>query len=220
MPLSIPVCCVCREDLVGRFAAVEGRDYWRCSSCEAVFLEASQRMSLEAEHACYRQHRNFPDDPAYRTFLSQLAGPLIEALPDGQEGLDYGCGPGPALAAMLEEAGHRMCLYDPLFFPRAASLERSYDFIVCTEAAEHFHDPFGEFERLVSLLRPGGCLAVMTRFLREEQDFAGWYYRREPTHVVFYREATFRNMGARLGLSCRFPVANVALCRKLGGDRA
>ncbi len=214
MSLPIDHCCVCRAPSPERFAEVDGRAYWSCSGCAAVFLDPRQRLSVEAERACYRLHQNYPDDPAYRGFLSQIATPLIAALPAGREGLDYGCGPGPALAAMLVEAGHGMSLYDPLFYPRAESLERVYDFVVCTETAEHFHDPFGEFGRLASLLRPGGCLAVMTRFLPDGQDFGGWHYRREPTHVVFYREATFRAIAARLGLSCRFPALNVVFCVK------
>ena len=55
--------------------------------------------------------------------------------------------PVPALAAMLTEAGHRMALYDPFFAPDPAPLA-VYDFVTCTEAAEHFHHPAAEFARL------------------------------------------------------------------------
>jgi hypothetical protein len=44
---------------------------------------------------------------------------------------------------MLAEAGHAMALYDPFFRPDPAALERDYDFITCTETAEHFHHPGG-----------------------------------------------------------------------------
>ncbi len=133
------------------------------------------------------------------------------------EGLDYGCGPGPALARILEEAGHRVCLYDPFFYPDRSVLDRTYDFVTCTETAEHFHDPAGEFARLDRLLKTGGGLGVMTCFRQPGRDFASWHYRRDPTHVVFYREATFRRLAERFGWQCEFPSRDVFLGRKAPG---
>ena len=139
---------------------------------------------------------------------------MLERLPDGQSGLDYGCGSGPALAAMLTEAGHRMALYDTLFFPEQAVLRSTYDFITCTETAEHFHLPAEEFRTFDRLLRPGGWLAVMTCFRTDDAAFADWHYRRDPTHVVFYREETFRYLAERWGWECHIPAKDVALLRK------
>src|SRR5690606_24896975 len=104
----------------------------------------------------YQTHQNALDDPGYRQHLSHLTTPLLPRLTPGSHGLDYGCGPGPALAAMLGEAGHTMALYDPLFHNDASVLESCYDFITCSEVAEHFHDPAAEFRRLNGLLKPGG----------------------------------------------------------------
>lgn len=191
-------------------------DYWRCTNCEATFLDPARRPSAAVAEAHYRLHRNAVDDPGYRRFLAPLAAPLLERLPARQQGLDYGCGPAPALATMLEEAGHRMTLYDPLFCPAGDALAGTYDFITCTEVAEHFHSPAEEFARLDSLLHPGGWLGVMTAFQADDASFASWHYRRDPTHVVFYRAASFRVIARRLGWRCEFPGANVALLRKGG----
>jgi SAM-dependent methyltransferase len=206
-------CCVCRGASARRFAAVDGRDYWRCDACLATFLEPTQRPSPEAELAHYGHHENDPDDPRYRGFLSRLAAPLLERLPPGSAGLDYGCGPGPALAAMLREAGHQVDLFDPFFAPDPAPLERTYDFVTCSEAIEHFHAPADELDRLGDLVRPGGLLAIMTCFQTEDARFADWYYRRDPTHVVFYREATFRHLAMQRGWGCEVPAKDVVLLR-------
>jgi hypothetical protein len=195
---------------------VEGRDYWRCGTCEARFLDPGQRLSPQEEVARYRQHENDVDDPRYRQFLSKLAEPLLERLEPGLCGLDYGCGPGPALAAMLREAGHDMALYDPFFHPDPSALERRYDFIACTETAEHFHHPAEEFDRLDRLLRRGGWLGLMTCFQTDDARFADWHYRRDPTHVVFYREATMHTIAAMRGWTCECPVKDVALMHKPG----
>lgn len=209
-----PKCPVCLSSTTRHFLAVDAKDYWRCQACRAAFVDARHHLSPEDECARYRLHRNDPDDPAYRRFLDQLARPLLERLPPGSEGLDYGCGPGPALARMLSEAGHRVALYDPFFRPDDSVWRRTFDFIACSEVAEHFRRPAVEFRSLNRLLRPGGLLGIMTCFQTEEERFADWHYRRDPTHVVFYREETFFRLAARHGWDCEIPARNVALMRK------
>jgi SAM-dependent methyltransferase len=186
-------------------------------TCEARFLDPCQHPSRQGEYRHYLHHVNNVDDPGYRRFLSKLAEPLLARLPAVSLGLDYGCGPGPALAAMLREAGHGMVLYDPFFFPGSAALERSYDFVTCTEAAEHFHRPADEFDRLASLVRPGGWLAIMTCFQTDDARFENWHYRKDPTHVVFYREKTLSHLAASRSWSCDVPVKDVALMQKPPG---
>ncbi len=173
-----------------------------------------QRVSIDDEHAWYRLHRNDPDDKDYRRFLSKLADPLLERLPPRAKGLDYGCGPGPALACILREAGHHVQLFDPLFFPGPEPLEDLYDFIVCAEVIEHFHRPAEEFARFDRMLRTGGWLALMTCFQTEDDRFENWHYRRDPTHVVFFREATLRHIARRFRWRCEIPLKDVALMQK------
>jgi ribosomal protein L37AE/L43A len=207
-------CPVCEAPAGRYFAGVDGRDYWRCDACDATWLDAAQRPSAAAERAHYELHENDPDDPAYRRFVSRLVAPLLERLPPAQRGLDYGCGPGPALAAMLREAGHAVSLYDPFFAPCTASLRRTYDFVACSEAFEHFHAPAAELRRLDALLRAGGWLGIMTCFQTDDSRFARWHYRRDPTHVVFYREATFASIAQRMGWHCEIPGKDVVLMQK------
>lgn len=207
-------CPVCENQGARVFASVTGSDYWRCDTCLATFLDPLQRLDSSAELAQYRLHRNEPDDPAYRRFLARLAEPLLKRLPAQAHGLDFGCGPGPALAAMLREAGHEVALYDVFFAPDRAVLDRQYDFVSCTETAEHFHDPAGQFRRFDTLLRPGGWLGLMTGMLSEQVDFAKWHYRRDPTHVVFYQRATLRYLACQYDWHCEFPAPDVVLLRK------
>lgn len=208
-------CIVCGGAFsAGLFIKVEGYSYWRCSVCRATFLDPAQRLSTAEEHARYRHHRNDPADEKYRRFLSKLADPLLQRLSPQAKGLDYGCGPGPALASMLGEAGHLVSLFDPLFFPDPEPLADLYDFITCTETIEHFHWPAEEFARFDRMLRPGGWLALMTSFQTDDDHFAAWHYRRDPTHVVFYRDATLRHIARQFGWSCEIPLQDVALMHK------
>jgi SAM-dependent methyltransferase len=209
------VCPLCESCACHQFIRVDDRDYWRCEACEVTFLEPDQRPGAESELAEYQQHNNDPGDKGYRQFLMRVAEPLLEKLPLAQKGLDYGCGPGPALAELLRDAGHSVALYDPFFYPNPQSLLETYDFITCTEVAEHFHQPALEFKRLDKLLNPGGWLAIMTCFQTDDSRFANWHYRRDPTHVIFYREWSLRKLALNFGWQCEIPCPNVALMRKI-----
>lgn len=185
-----------------------------CGDCGLVFVSPEQRPSAEAERAHYATHRNDPLDPGYRAFLDRLALPLLERLPPGAEGLDYGSGPGPTLSVMLRERGFPMEIYDPVFAPDPGPLQRRYDFITCSETAEHFHHPAAEFARLDRLLRRGGWLAVMTEAPPEDRPLDQWRYARDPTHVCFYRPATMRWIARRHGWAAVFPRPHVVLFHK------
>jgi SAM-dependent methyltransferase len=207
---ACPLCAAC----AAHFLTVDLRDYFRCPICQARFLDPAQHLSRDAEHAHYLHHENDPDDPRYRRFLSKLAAPLIARLAPASQGLDYGCGAGPALAAMLREAGHDVALYDPFFAADPARLDQTYDFVTCTEVAEHFHHPARDFARLRAMIRPTGWLAVMTCFQADDSRFADWYYRNDPTHVVFYREQTFRHLADAWGWTCDVPAKDVVLMQR------
>ena len=201
------------------FVRAEGRDYLRCECCKATFLSPAQRLDRVAEKREYDLHRNDVDDPGYRRFLSALVEPLLERIPGSAVGLDYGCGPGPALAAMVRATGRRMAVWDPVYRPDPGVLEDTYDFVTCTEVVEHMHCPAAGFRRIGALLRPGGLLGIMTRFQTDDARFASWHYRRDPTHVVFYRVETLQAVADRMGWSLEIPRANVAIFRKPGRDR-
>lgn len=212
--LAWPACPVCTRPEPRLLIHIDQRDYLRCDDCLATFLPAAQRPGPELERREYELHQNEVDDPGYRRFLARLVVPLLERLEPTAEGLDYGCGPGPALAAMLREAGHSMSLWDPLFAADPRVLRRQYDFITCTEVIEHLHQPRQTFAELQDLLRPGGLLGLTTCFQTDDARFANWHYRRDPTHVLFWRRETLQYLAGQLGWSIDFPVDNVAILQR------
>lgn len=193
---------------------VSDRAYYQCRRCEGTFVAGEALPSGVEERLTYELHENDASDPKYRQFVGQLVEPLIERLAAGAEGLDYGCGEGPAGAAMLTEAGFVVTLYDPFFVPDQAALEREYDFIFCCEVAEHFHDPVNEFKKMGQMLRPGGIIAIMTGIEYPRVNFAKWHYRRDPTHVTFYRPETMERIAQDREWQVIFPSPNTVLFRK------
>ncbi|TVR64831.1 MAG: class I SAM-dependent methyltransferase [Gemmatimonadales bacterium] len=192
------------------------RPLLRCASCRLLFVPAAQLPDPEEERRRYDTHENDPDDPRYRAFLARLADPLMVHLRPGHEGLDYGAGPGPALQAMLDEAGFPTEIWDPFYHPDPDVLRRRYDFITCTETAEHFHQPGKEFRRLNRLLREGGWLGLMTQPPPRDEELADWYYLRDPTHVCFYSRPTLAWIAARFAWEATFFPQGVTLFRKTG----
>lgn len=192
---------------------VRARAYAECPACGLCFMHPADWPSAERARSEYALHHNAINDEAYRGFLDRLAAPLCARLAPGARGLDYGCGPGPALVAMLRERGFDCLGYDPLFADHPECLKARYDFVSCTEVAEHFTDPRAEFLRLRDLLAPGGWLALMTQWRREGHAFEHWRYVHDPTHVAFYRERTLRWVADWLGLAFESPAPNVALLR-------
>lgn len=180
------LCPLCAVDATDASLHIDSGSYHHCGNCDLVFLAPHLRLDRAAEHAYYLTHENNVDDPRYRKFLSQLSEPLIQRLQPGARGLDYGAGPGPALAEMLNEAGFPTRIHDPKFAPNPQALQQQYDFITCTEVVEHMHAPGREFARFEAMLKRGGWLAVMTELRPAMEDFARWHYLRDPTHVCFY----------------------------------
>ena len=190
------------------------RCYWRCPTCCLVFVDRRHLPDRESEAAHYRTHDNRPDDPRYRAFLARLIDPLRATLRPGMLALDYGSGDGSPVRSMLGEAGVRVLEYDPVFRPDRRALDRRYEVIVCAEVVEHFHRPGAEFARLDRLLGPDGRLAVMTEPLVPEPGFAGWWYRRDPTHVAFYDRRTMDWLARRFSWSVVRLSRTVTLFRK------
>lgn len=209
------LCPVCTASTTRHFIEVDSKDYYRCERCLATFLLAAQQPDQAIEVAEYEKHNNDPSDTGYLKFLSKVTEPLTNQLSSGAQGLDYGCGPGPALASIMVDKGFSMALYDPFFYPNTAVLAQQYDFVTCTEVVEHFHQPAQEFGKLNQLLKPGAWLAIMTCWQTDDEKFASWHYRRDPTHVVFYKEATLRHIANQYDWQMYSPQKNVALMKKL-----
>lgn len=176
-----------------------------------VHLDPALRLSPADERARYDLHQNNPDDPDYVAFLRRLADPMIERLPAGARGLDFGCGPSPVLAGILTDAGFPCEPYDPFFFPAQEPLTRQYAFVACSEVLEHLYDPAATLALFSRLLSRGGTLGVMTRLIPKNESFGDWWYRRDPTHVCFYADSTMRWIATRHGWSLELARQDVAL---------
>lgn len=178
-------CILCRAES-SFFAIYRNIEYYRCINCLSVFMAPDFHPFPEREKERYESHNNDINDPGYREFVRPLVNEVFKRFPATSRGLDFGAGTGPVAASILREQGYHVELYDPFFSNDRQKLETTYDYVICCEVIEHFHDPASEFRLLRSLINPKGGLICMTQLYREDNDFKKWRYKDDETHVFFY----------------------------------
>lgn len=205
-------CPLCEDSHAALLHRAAARSFWRCGNCGLIFVPAGERLGAAAEKARYDLHENDPADLRFQQFLEPLSDAVLRATKPDAEGLDFGCGPGSALATMLRRAGRGVSLFDPYYALDEKVWTRTYDFVVASEVFEHLYQPRRELDRLFRVLRPGGALGIMTRMApASADDFAAWHYHRDPTHVCFYSRRVFAHIAATWGTAVDFPAGNVVL---------
>jgi SAM-dependent methyltransferase len=177
------------------------RDFYHCGSCRSVFLHPKDYLSAEAEKKHYGLHNNDPNDIRYQQYTSPVTNSILNDFKTFHEGLDFGSGTGSPIHKVLTDNGYDVVQYDLYFHDNRELLQRQYDYIACSETAEHFKEPYREFEQLRNLLKPGGKLYVMTSRFEESRDFGTWFYKTDPTHVFVYHENAFEWIRKEFGFS-------------------
>jgi SAM-dependent methyltransferase len=164
-----------------------------CQNCNSYIMHKNFWLQDQEEKARYDLHNNDIMDLGYINFVSPITNAILNDFAPSHFGLDYGCGPGPAITHVLRQSGYTVQLYDPYFHPDLDYLNLTYDYIFSCEVFEHFYKPKQEIEKLIGLLKPGGKLYIMTHLFDVQiHDFPNWYYKKDPTHVFIYTEQTMR----------------------------
>lgn len=198
------------------------RSFQKCEICSLVFTINEQVLSAEDEKSRYMLHENNLTQIGYREYLGQMWESLLPILLERKNktqnltsanfslcGLDFGCGPTEAFAQFAKEFDFEVKSYDPYFFNKNEIFENKYDFIWCSESFEHFNHPKTTINKIISLLKPEGLLAIRTESYPPPEQFKKWYYQRDPTHVVFYNLDTMKWIAQNWDLKLRFNSKNI-----------
>ena len=194
-------CPLCKNSDTKLLTTVQESDYLSCPNCHIVFKDPSHYVSAAQEKERYLEHNNDVTDLRYQSFVSPIVEAVTKDFPSGSYGLDFGAGTGPVISVMLSKLNYTLELYDPFFHQDNRVLENTYHFIVCCEVMEHFHHPAKEFALLRKMLRKNGALYCMTELLPKDTAFIDWYYKDDPTHVVFYSEESLAWIREHIGFS-------------------
>jgi len=168
------------------------REFLRCNSCKSVFTNPAHYLTPAEEKTHYEWHENDPEDLRYQNFVRPLVNHIFEDFNAAHTGLDFGSGTGSPIVKLLEDEKYNISQYDLFFHNHPQVLQKGYDYIACSETAEHFKEPYKEFEQLRNLLLPNGKLYIMTERIDNSRDFTTWYYKDDPTHVFLYHENAFK----------------------------
>lgn len=187
------------------------REFLQCAVCLSVFTHPNHYLTVAAEQEHYLRHNNNPLDVRYQNFVMPVVTAILIDFEPQHHGLDFGSGTGSPIVQLLTDNKYTINQYDLFFHNHLNVLQQKYDYIACTETAEHFKEPYKEFKQLRELLKRGGKLYIMTDRFDENRDFGSWYYKTDPTHVFLYHENAFEWIQRKFGFTSLEVINRVAI---------
>ncbi|WP_027108016.1 class I SAM-dependent methyltransferase [Lacticigenium naphthae] len=197
-------CKICQSPTIEKVDPHHGTVFHECSACLFISRDSTAYISQEEEFQIYENHNNSIDDPRYvdffMKFLTAAVFPYLKN--DQRQALDFGSGPSPVLAQLMERDFEFLyTLYDKFYEPDPHYSNQKYDLITTTEVVEHIADPIPIFKELTSLLKEDGIFAVMTLFHKKDPEkFFGWHYMRDLSHVSFFTPEAMEIIAEKCGL--------------------
>jgi len=195
-------CKICHHDTTLINDVKQNKKYHQCSACQTIWMDDTFHVDQEKEKQQYDHHHNNFESTGYVKMFEDFLDYFWSDLPkNATNALDFGSGPGPVLAEILKRRGWGVDCYDKFFQPEKIYENKMYDLITCTEVLEHVADPKALLMLLKKHLRQGGIIAIMTLFhTNNSGEFLDWWYRRDPTHIIFYTPHSFEILADMCGL--------------------
>ena len=190
-------CKICKSTIQQDLVLKNARKFYLCEHCDFVFLADEFLLSKEQEKARYDQHQNLESNQIYMKILEGFYSYAVKAHYSSGDLLDFGSGPKPVFAELLQDKGIEPDIYDVFYAPNLP--QRQYDFVASIETFEHFNQPLNEIKMISELLKKRAYLAVMTEFRPSLEVFKAWRYKDDTTHVSFYSPKTFEYISELFG---------------------
>ena len=195
-------CLICDSRCSSFEDAKRGVLYFECPSCHFIMKSKEHFSDFERQKERYDLHNNCEENVEYQEYFQRFIDFALRDISKPKSVLDFGCGASWLLAQMIQKEGIACDFYDPIYHPNESYKNRSYDLITSVEVFEHLHDPKATLEMLTQRLNPKGYIAVQSEFHPQNRDaFLNWYYRLDPTHIVFYSLKSFEALVKSLNLS-------------------
>ena len=195
-------CLICGNLCDGFEDERKGIVYFECSSCQFIMKSKEHFASFDKQKERYNLHNNNEEDEGYQSYFQRFIDFALRAGEKPKHTLDFGCGASTLLAQMFQKEGVNCDFYDPIYHPDESYKSKSYDLITSVEVFEHLHDPKAILEMLTQHLNPNGYIAIQTAFyLNDRERFLSWYYRLDPTHIVFFSRHSLAVLAEQVGMS-------------------
>jgi len=176
--------------------------YYHCPACELIWLDKRYFITNEDEKKQYSYHNNSLEDIGYvNMFENFLEFFWLDIEKNTTTALDFGSGPEPVLAELIKRRGLHVEYYDKFYQTDKIYENKKYDLITSTEVFEHLEDPKNTLALLAKHLNDDGTIALMTLFhCNIEKKFLKWWYRRDPTHIIFFTPKSIEVLSEKCGL--------------------
>lgn len=176
---------------------------WRCAGCKS--LHALEDVDLDHYYAGYpvfAAQLDWKLDVVYRNMLHRLQRAGLQKT---DAVLDYGCASG-LLVNYLQKRGYSGAVgYDRYAagHNNPATLERTFDAIICQDVIEHVDSPRELLSDFIGRVRPGGFIAIGTPDaealdLHAPEDFV--HALHQPYHRHILASSALKQLGQDLGL--------------------
>jgi hypothetical protein len=172
--------------------------FHHCPSCELIFLDKEFYVGNDNEKKQYDHHNNSLENEGYVKMFEDFLNYFWK---DFNNVLDFGSGPTPVLATLMQKRALHVEHFDKFYQTDEIYKNKTYELITSTEVFEHLENPTQVLKLLASHLKKDGTIAIMTLFhTNKQEDFLKWWYRRDPTHITFFTPKSIETMAKECGL--------------------
>jgi len=196
-------CDICGSETSEIFHKGFQLNFYYCNDCEFISKDKNAIITAEEEFRIYNLHENTIEDPRYVDYFKRfIHSAILNYCGTGRKGLDFGSGPSPVLATLLErDYDFSMDIYDLFYAPKKIYEGKKYNLVTATEVVEHLKNPLDYFCQFKDLLEDDGLLSIMTSFHpNNDVAFMNWHYIREACHISFYTLKTMEVISEKVGL--------------------
>lgn len=199
---------------------------YHCLRCVSYFFDASQHP-VDLQDLYNGHYRGVEEQFRWSPILALQVRRIRRLLTKGSQHkldvLDIGCNTGRFLlhwgaehnlhgvevshraAAIAEQRGIRVYRG----FVEQIDFQKQFDVVCCFALLEHLRDPHSFLERLASLAKPGGVLAVLVPTIecglrqRLDRQNVHWHMYSPPEHLAFYSRSFLDWFFSRQGYTLR-----------------
>ena len=189
-------CLICGNDTISYPHPKFDMLFHECEHCQSIFKDEKNYPSEDLEFKKYEEHQNDDQNLGYVNFLTNFIDSAVIPYIKKGRALDFGSGPNPVLAKILEnDYFFEVDIYDYFYAPDKIYESKTYDLITSTEVVEHLRNPLQAFRLFYNHLNPNGILSILTLFHpNDREELFKWHYIRDVTHVCFFTPVTMKKI--------------------------
>ncbi|MFQ5432369.1 MAG: class I SAM-dependent methyltransferase [Nitrospinota bacterium] len=177
----------------------DSRRFYKCPSCGLIFTNETAGNAASEKH--YMSQWKSTDADFWKQQVDGLLSVIHKyKMPVGRL-LDFGSGAGE-ITKEFQARGIEATPLDPMIngYLKDQNYPQKFEVVVGVEVIEHLPDMWDELKEIKRNLSADGIMLFTTILTdgfidsaNEREQFRGWWYKDDPTHVSFFsRKSVFR----------------------------